>query len=118
MAEPASIDRLSTPFESSISSHVLASPAASDRSEENHAGHSPRPDAPSADPMSNGSLKKIACSRTETVESLTAKVCPPTLPREATSDEHTVALRMALVKCAALFLPCKAGKCRASHSGR
>ena len=118
MAEPTSIDRLSTPFESSISSHVLASPAASDRSEENHAGHSPRPASPSADPMSNGSLKKIDCSRTETVESLTAKVCLPTLPREAPSEERSVAIRMTLVKCAALFLPCKAGKCRASHSGR
>lgn len=78
-AAPPSMDRLATPFDSNIASHMLTSPAASERSE--GAGQSPRPAAPSsAEPLSNGSLKKITCTREETLESLTAKVSSPHLP--------------------------------------
>ncbi|CAL5223884.1 g6477 [Coccomyxa viridis] len=65
------MERMATPFEADISSHILASPAASDRSEDTHAVPSP---ATSAGPVGNGSLKQIACSREETIESLSAKV--------------------------------------------
>ncbi len=73
---------MATPFEADISSHILASPAASDRSEDTHAVPSP---ATSAGPVGNGSLKQIACSREETIESLSAKVrrqIVPYLPRQ------------------------------------
>ena len=67
------MEQMATPFEANIKSHVLASPAASDRSEDAYAMPSP---APSAGPVGNGSLKQIACSREETIESLSAKVSP------------------------------------------
>lgn len=35
--------------------------------------------APSAEPVGNGNLKQIACSREETIESLSAKVSLPSL---------------------------------------
>ena len=70
------MERVKTPFEADIASHVLASPAASDNSEETQIMPSP---APSAVPGSNGNLKRVACSREETVESLAAKVIAQTL---------------------------------------
>ena len=71
MAQLTSMERLATPFEANISSHILASPAASDRSEEAYAMPSP---ASSTEPVGNGNLKKVACSREETIETLSAKV--------------------------------------------
>ena len=72
-----SLERMTSPFDSPIRSHVIASPAASDRSDEGQAGQSPRLEAPSAQvSLANGNLKKIACSREETMETLSAKVLP------------------------------------------
>lgn len=77
-----SIERMTSPFDSPIRSHVIASPAASDRSDEGQAGQSPRLEAPSAQvSLTNGNLKKIACSREETVETLSAKVLPCSSPQ-------------------------------------
>ena len=74
-------ERMTSPFDSPIRSHVIASPAASDRSDEAQAGQSPRLEAPSAQvSLTNGNLKKIACSREETVETLSAKVLPCSHP--------------------------------------
>ena len=77
-----SLERMTSPFDSPIRSHVIASPAASDRSDEGQAGQSPRLEAPSAQvSLTNGNLKKIACSREETVETLSAKVLPRSSPQ-------------------------------------
>ena len=77
-----SLERMTSPFDSPIRSHVIASPAASDRSDEGQAGQSPRLEAPSAQvSLTNGNLKKIACSREETVETLSAKVLPCSPPQ-------------------------------------
>ena len=77
-----SIERMTSPFDSPIRSHVIASPAASDRSDEAQAGQSPRLEAPSAQvSLTNGNLKNIACSREETVETLSAKVQPRLSPQ-------------------------------------
>ena len=77
-----SLERMTSPFDSPIRSHVIGSPAASDRSDEGQAGQSPRLEAPLAQvALTNGNLKRIACSREETVETLSAKVLPCSPPR-------------------------------------